>query len=303
VKQASAARLKRLWEQAPYYTDPAHIAPKLGLTVPPSYEELKESDPERAEKIRQEAQQAAEKAEERAHFRAERGERAYFFKYNLGTRPGQVFVSTVCLLFGVGSYTGIIAESWVAGESVRQIPGCVACSGTLLGPSVLWGVGAALLAGILFYWMALRKVHSGRVLALALLVSGALVFLVTALAVPHFIIGAATREALQNQFLVGWAIGLTVGMLVFAACSPTFRDSMPDRWVFFVVALAGFFGLVLWLILAGIGTIANWDLRFGYGWDASLFGGLLLMLITYAGLAALLIIGIPSAQRHYPEDK
>lgn len=40
-RASAAERLQVLWRQAPYFRDPAGIAPALGLTVPPTYEEAK----------------------------------------------------------------------------------------------------------------------------------------------------------------------------------------------------------------------------------------------------------------------
>ena len=63
-------RLTELWRQAPYYRDPAGIAPKLGLTVPMTYEEAKERRQADEAKTMKEVEAATTRNEEQAHVSA-----------------------------------------------------------------------------------------------------------------------------------------------------------------------------------------------------------------------------------------
>jgi hypothetical protein len=55
------AKLKRLWEDAPYFRDPKGLATKLGLIVPPTYEEAKARDAADAQRWQAEAGAAADR--------------------------------------------------------------------------------------------------------------------------------------------------------------------------------------------------------------------------------------------------
>lgn len=272
-------QLEHLWQKAPYYGDPDGLAKRAGLKAPPSFREAMIAK-RRMEAAEAEVRRKKEQAEQHKQQRAEQTEqrkkqRREFVSFSSWGEPqvGAVWFSAFCLLISIGAIVGMFSQTW------------------------LWAIGAttaiALISFIFGYRKALRLVD----ITIILLISAGLVFGITLLLatnlydqphVSHLWFNAVRVLTLKHQIIFGACIGGGIGLL----CGLITLDDFETYAVSCYTSLGIIAALVVWLILAILGSIFDWGFGFGYGWVFTLLVGLPLPLFGMTGLFASIFICI-----------
>ena len=272
--------LEMLWDEAPYYGDPAHLAQSLSILRSPILRPTDYSEEVQQQEINavlQEWRTRNQQEEARRQQDMLEGEPIKaFVELKLKTNVYSIWIALFCLLSGTGSAMGVLSHS------------------------LIWSVGTVSVVMILAYMLGYRKaVHLLAMIGIAL-VSGIIVFG----AAEYGSILAVTQQS-DNLWVIGsrpfWDgrqlnCGLLTGIVSVILISLAALDSYKKgsdnflnrddlQWLFARLIIA----LIIWALVSLLSTLFGWGFGFGPGWYISLIG-LVIGVASGLGLFSMWII-------------
>jgi hypothetical protein len=257
--------LEILWDAVPFYGDPQQLTKKIGIKV-------KVSSPADFDKLEEEK---AKKEKQAAILRWEEEESKTingFVEVKLETKPYVIWIALLCLLSGIGSAVGMLAQSWY------------------------WSVGAVVAVLILAYRLGYRRaIH--LFIAIVITVVGCVI----AFGLARYAATFSTTSQTSDIWLIGrhlfWdgrqvIFGLLIGAASALMMFFVYPDEKEDIFQAKIIGGAGmglFMGLFFWAILACFSTLLGWGFGFGAGWYISLIA-LVVGVISGVGLGASIIV-------------
>ncbi|HEU5199747.1 MAG TPA: toll/interleukin-1 receptor domain-containing protein [Ktedonobacterales bacterium] len=257
-----------LWQHAPYYGDPAGLAKLVELKAPPSFQEASNAQ-SRAQTALAETKRKEEKALDQK-YQGQAFLDHIYWRWNTLAATRVAF----CLLAGVGVSIGALSQSWY------------------------WAGGITLILALLAYGLGYRRVVGLTEAAIIILASIVIVFGITWFLstfhyaqpqVSHLWFGTRT-VTLRSQVIFGTILG-AIGGIVQGFFVQEDVEVLP-------APLIGV--LIIWSIIALLGSLFDWGFGFGFGWSFTWLAGILPAFV--GGISLVLAVNISSKSFEWPSD-